>query len=110
MTNPEMFEPLLEIGEVALEHGVEIVTHGPELLEMVGEGIQKGNDLVMEGLNAGGGLIIDGVKALVEPIDLQGMVDAANPSMPNVDLSGEPEETSMHSTYVAHEDPPPPPS
>jgi hypothetical protein len=71
---------------------------------MVGEGIQKGNDLVMKGLDAGGGLIIDGVKALAEPIDLQGMARAAEQSMPNIELRTD-EELPMHWESVAHEGP-----
>ena len=81
---------IAEWGEFAIDHGWEVVTHGPELLEQLGEGIQEVTHAVL--------YPYDTYKEIVGP--------DADPA-PALDLPHEVEETTMRSSSVAHEEMPP---
>ena len=88
--DPEVFP---EIVDIIREYGVDIIEEGPELLEKVGEGVEKT------------------VHAILYPIDTAKEVidyfEGPEPlSAPNIDWQDH-EETTMRSSSVSHEDPPP---
>ena len=92
MMDPELIP---EIGETVAEYGVDIIEEGGEALSLAGEGLQET------------------VHAVFYPVDTAEKVydyfkgpEAEAP--PAFDIPMEPEETTMRSSSVAHEDPPPP--
>ena len=91
-----MYDPdlLPEYGQIVLEHGVEIIEAGPELLREVGEGLQQT------------------AHAILYPVDtakeIYDYVKGPEMSAPNIDIE-EHEDVTMRSSSVAHEDPPPAP-
>lgn len=92
MMDPEL---IAQAGETTMEYGVDIVEEGAEALALAGEGLQET------------------VHAVFYPVDTAEKVydyfkgpEAEAP--PAFDIPTEPEEVSMRSSSVAHEDPPPP--
>lgn len=82
MLDPEQLEPLYEIVK---EHGPELVEGGLELLEKVPEVVHD----------------------VFYPIDTyHKYFDGPTAEAPVIDMTAEPEETSMHSEYSAHEEMP----
>ena len=88
-------ETIAQLGETTMEYGVEIVEEGVEAISLAGEGLQQT------------------VHAVFYPIDTAEKIhdyfkgpDADPP--PAFDIPSEPEEVTMRSSSVAHEDPPPP--
>lgn len=87
-------EAIAQMGEVAQEWGVDIIEEGGEILTNVGEGLQQTVHGVL--------YPVDTVKRVI------GYVEGPEAEPPtNIDLQ-EHEETTMRSSSVSYEDPPPP--